>query len=183
MPLSDLPLLGLVGHMSDVEHYWFRHIIAGKNGGPILRTAEDHDGDLTGAVFDRAVVEEARSIWRTDVDFAEGIVECAEDVGPTVIMEYHGAGEEIAFLKFGVHGLEGYARRWGHAVLLWAPINGRVGAWPVRARQCQLVAATNITTSGREPFETYFKSLTVTLSSTTVRYGAVLLHRWSPKRA
>lgn len=31
IPPSDLSLLGLVRHMADVEHFWFRRVLAGED--------------------------------------------------------------------------------------------------------------------------------------------------------
>jgi len=68
VPPSTLSLLGLVRHLADVERNWFRRGLAGENVPPIYVSIEEPDGDFDGAVADPAVVAQAWSAWRDEVE-------------------------------------------------------------------------------------------------------------------
>jgi len=123
VPPSDLSLLGLVRHMSGVEHRWFRQVLAGQDVPRPYRTEEDRDADFNGAVAEPEVVAEAWRTWRAEVAFAERFVAEAPglDVTGTV------GDESIALRAVLVHMIEEYARHNGHADFLRERIDGRVG--------------------------------------------------------
>ncbi|UCM87827.1 DinB family protein [Streptomyces marincola] len=121
---STLSLLGLVRHMADVELSWFRRVMAGEDTERRFRTAADRDADFTGAVADPAVVEEAFTVWREEIAFAERFVAEAPDLGVTGTLD----SEPIELREVIVHMIEEYARHNGHADLLRERIDGRVGA-------------------------------------------------------
>jgi uncharacterized membrane protein len=58
---SDLLLLGLVRHLSDVERYWFRQVMAGEDASARYRqtAGDDHDRAFSDAVADPASVAQA----------------------------------------------------------------------------------------------------------------------------
>jgi len=121
---STMSLLGLVRHMADVERAWFRRRMAGLDAPPYYRTDTDADGDFNGAVADPDVVTEAWQRWRTEVRFAERLVEEADDLGVTAD---DGHGGLISLRELLVHMVEEYARHNGHADLLRERIDGRLG--------------------------------------------------------
>jgi uncharacterized damage-inducible protein DinB len=124
-PPSNLSLLGLVRHMSDVERYWFRQVLLGEDAPRRYRTAEDRDADFNGASADPAVVDDAWDAWREEVAYAEQCVEGFRDLGTTVPLPNE--EEEIAVREVLMHMIEEYARHCGHADLLRERIDGRVG--------------------------------------------------------
>lgn len=116
VPPSDLSLLGLLRHLTDVERHWFRREIAGDDMPDRYRGA-----GFEGAVPDPAVVEEAWDAWREEVAFSDSVVAAAEDVGML------GRGRGVPLREVLIHLIEEYARHNGHADLLRERIDGRVG--------------------------------------------------------
>jgi uncharacterized damage-inducible protein DinB len=120
VPPSTMSLLGLVRHLADVERGWFRRDLAGQDVPALFHSADDPDGDWTGAVADPAVVEEAWRAWRAEVAFADQLVAGTGDLAT--------AGRSGRSLRdLLVHMIEEYARHCGHADLLRERIDGRVG--------------------------------------------------------
>jgi uncharacterized damage-inducible protein DinB len=120
VPPSTMSLLGLLRHLSEVERYWFRRVMAGEELAKLYCTREDPDGDWNGAVADAAVVDEAWRLWRAEVAFAEQLVADAPDLGTT-------GARNTQLREVLVHMIEEYARHCGHADLLRERIDGRVG--------------------------------------------------------
>lgn len=121
---SALSLLGLVRHMADVEHYWFRQMMAGQTSPPRFHSAADPDGDFDGAVPDADAVEEAWRVWREEVAFAESFVEQAADLDITGTDRWRGT---MSLRWVLVHMVEEYARHNGHADFLRERIDGATG--------------------------------------------------------
>jgi uncharacterized damage-inducible protein DinB len=117
---SNLSLLGLVRHLADVEHVWFRIRLAGQDVPRLYRTPGSHDADFDGAVGDAEAVAEAWDTWRAQVAFADRFVAEHPDLG------YVGASGDILRAVL-VHLIEEYARHNGHADFLRERIDGRVG--------------------------------------------------------
>jgi uncharacterized damage-inducible protein DinB len=114
---SNLSLLGLLRHLSDVERHWFRRELGGED-------APDRYGGMgafDGAVADPAVVADAWDAWRSEVAFAEQFVADVADLG------LRGKGGDVPVREVLVHMIEEYARHNGHADLIRERIDGRVG--------------------------------------------------------
>jgi uncharacterized damage-inducible protein DinB len=120
VPPSKMSLLGLVRHMADVEQVWFRIRMAGFEVPRHYRTEENRDADFDGASADPAVVAEAFTTWRSEIDFAEDYVDSIDDLG--ALGASGGALREVM-----IHMIEEYARHNGHADLLRERIDGRIG--------------------------------------------------------
>ncbi|MGW8783586.1 DinB family protein [Streptomyces sp. NPDC055796] len=120
---SNLSLLGLVRHLAGVEHYWFRHVMAGEDVRRHYRTPEDPTADFTGAVADPAAVADAWATWRAEVAFAERLVDGVSGLDVTGDC----GGEPMELREVLVHMIEEYARHNGHADFLRERIDGRVG--------------------------------------------------------
>ncbi len=120
VPPSDLSLLGLVRHLAGVEQYWFRQAIAGER---VDRLYVDDEGeDLAFTVEpDPGVVAEAWATWRSEVAYAERLVEDTPDLGQL------GRGRPVPLREVLVHLIREYAQHLGHADLLRERIDGRVG--------------------------------------------------------
>jgi hypothetical protein len=124
VPPSTMSLLGLLRHMAEVERYWFRRVMAGEDASRLYATEADRDADWSGAVPDPAVVAEAWSAWRGEVDFAENFVAATSDLG-TLGLRPGESGPQLRGVL--IHMIEEYARHCGHADLIRERIDGRVG--------------------------------------------------------
>jgi hypothetical protein len=125
---SNMSLLGLVRHLAGTEQYWFRIVMAGQDVPRHYRTEADPNGDFNGAVADPDVVADAWATWRSEVAFAEKLVDAAPDLDVSASYQYgeYGAGD-IPLRQVLVHMIEEYARHMGHADFLRERIDGRVG--------------------------------------------------------
>jgi hypothetical protein len=120
---SNLSLLGLVRHLTDVEQYWFRYAIGRQELSWPYRTESDPDAALNGAVPDSGVVERAWAAWRAEVEFADRLV--AEAPGLDLIGR--NGSQPISLREVLVIMIDEYARHCGHADFLRERIDGRVG--------------------------------------------------------
>ncbi|MGI8522150.1 MAG: DinB family protein [Nocardioides sp.] len=124
VPPSSMSLLGLVRHLAQVEHGWFRRFIEEQQDLPrLFKLPEDHDWDFNGAVPEDAVVAEAWASWRTEVAHAREVYARIDDLGTMVGPE----GDRNEARDIIVHMIEEYARHVGHADLLRECIDGRTG--------------------------------------------------------
>ncbi len=123
VPPSNLSLLGLVRHLTDVERNWFRRVLAGQDVGWRFRRDDDRDAAFDEAAADPGMVAEAWAAWHEEVRFAERFVGEAPD------LEVTGSHRDgiISLREVLVHMIEEYARHMGHADLLRERIDGRVG--------------------------------------------------------
>lgn len=123
VPPSNLSLLGLVRHLTDVERNWFRRVLAGEDVGWRFRRDDDRDAAFDEAAADPRLVDDAWAAWREEVRFAERFVDEAPDLEVTGTYR---AGI-VSLREVLVHMIEEYARHMGHADLLRERIDGRVG--------------------------------------------------------
>jgi Protein of unknown function (DUF664) len=123
VPPSNLSLLGLVRHLTDVERNWFRRVLAGRDVGWRFRRDDEPDAAFDEAAADPGLVEEAWAAWREEVRFAERFAGEAPDLEVTGTYR----GGVISLREVLVHMIEEYARHMGHADLLRERIDGRVG--------------------------------------------------------
>lgn len=125
---SNLSLLGLVRHLAGTEQYWFRIVLAGQDTPRHYRTDASPNGDFNGAVADPDVVADAWATWRSEVAFAEELVEAAPDLETRGIYRHGGDDSgSISLRGVLVHMIEEYARHCGHADMLRERIDGRIG--------------------------------------------------------
>ncbi len=123
VPPSTMSLLGLLRHLTRVEHSWSRRVFEGRADLPLLyRTEEDRDLDFNGAVADDVVVEEAWQAWRSEVAHARDVEATLDPDAATYVR-----GQECEVRDILVHLVEEYARHVGHADLLRECIDGRTG--------------------------------------------------------
>jgi uncharacterized damage-inducible protein DinB len=123
VPPSDLSLLGLVRHLAEMEHTWFRRVMAGQDVPRLYRTQDEPNADFTGAVPDPETVAAAWAAWRDEIAFAERLVTEAPSLEVTGTVD----DETITLREVLVHMIEEYARHNGHADFLRERIDGRVG--------------------------------------------------------
>jgi hypothetical protein len=121
-PPSNLTLLGLVRHLTDVERGWFLRGVAGRSSRevpPLYSSDDDPEGDIenldsadTAAVFDaydRAIAEVRAATADADLDRTFG-----------------GASPHSVRWVY-LHMIEEYARHNGHADLIRERIDGATG--------------------------------------------------------
>jgi uncharacterized damage-inducible protein DinB len=120
---SNLSLLGLVRHMSDVERSWFRRRVAGEQLPDLFRT--ESDADAAFEKVDAADAEHDFATYQREIEAARaaGRTRQLED---TFIHPRHNAPMQVRWVY--VHMIEEYARHNGHADLLRERIDGRKGA-------------------------------------------------------
>jgi uncharacterized damage-inducible protein DinB len=120
---SNLSLLGLVRHMSEVERGWFRRQVAGEDVGYLYCSEADPDGDFDNV--DAADAKQDLATFEQEVDLARaaGRTRQLED---TFINPRRQAPMQVRWVY--VHMLEEYARHNGHADLLRECIDGTKGA-------------------------------------------------------
>jgi hypothetical protein len=120
---SDLSLLGLVRHLTDVERGWFLRGVAGQTAQevpPLYYSSEDPEGDFgnvaaadTKAVFaayDQAIADIRTATAGVDLDHT-----------------FDDGGSPCSARWVYVHMIEEYARHNGHADLLRERIDGATG--------------------------------------------------------
>jgi uncharacterized damage-inducible protein DinB len=128
VPPSNLSLLGIVRHLAEVEHSWFRQVLAGQDVPRLYGTADGKADDFDGAVPDPVVVAEAWATWRAAVQFSDQFVSQTADLGFTVRFPDGLGGERSTSLReVLVHLIEEYARHLGHADFLRERVDGRIG--------------------------------------------------------
>jgi hypothetical protein len=120
---SELSLLGLVRHLTDVERGWFLRGVAGRTAReapPLYYSAEDPEGDFanvaaadTGAVF--AAYDQAIADSR------------AATAGADLNRTFDNGGSPCSVRWVYLHMIEEYARHNGHADLLRERIDGATG--------------------------------------------------------
>ncbi len=123
VPPSTMSLLGLVRHLANVEHHWFRRTLEGQTDLPDPYPAADEpDLDFDGAVGTDECVADAWESWRREVAHAREVYARYDDLGENFV-----PGEPWTVRGVIVHLIEEYARHCGHADLLRECIDGRTG--------------------------------------------------------
>ena len=125
LPPSRISLLGLIRHLSDVERYWFRDVMAGLDAPRRYRSPDDIDGEWTGALADPALVDEAWARWREEAAWGDRFIAEATDFD--VLSRRERDGGRLNLRTVVLHLIEEYARHIGHADILREQIDGRVG--------------------------------------------------------
>jgi uncharacterized damage-inducible protein DinB len=124
VPPSDLSLMGLVRHMSEVERSWFRRVLADEDAGPLYYSEAAPDGEfhLTGA----DTWKEAYDTWQAEIAAARSNAAGFALDDPS--RGRHRFGEDPYSLRWiYTHMIEEYARHNGHADLLRERVDGSTG--------------------------------------------------------
>jgi hypothetical protein len=128
---SEMSLLGLIRHMTDVERSWFRRRMsgAGEEGAPPLYYGDhDPDGDFHPGPDD--TLADALAALRAEIAFAESVVASAgslDDLAAWTRPHPRIPGWNPNLRWILVHMIEEYARHCGHADLIRERIDGSVG--------------------------------------------------------
>ena len=121
VPPSSLSLLGLVRHMAEVEHNWFRPVLGGEPMASIF--APGLDWELAFRDVATADVAEAFRIWQAECDHARALVVEAPSFDVTGLR----GGGRVSLRWVMAHMIEEYARHNGHADLLRECLDGSTG--------------------------------------------------------
>lgn len=124
VPPSEISLLGLVRHMTEVERGWFRNTLAGENAG-YLYSDEDEDGDGDFHPTEKDTYAEAYAAWQAEIVRARELAAAhgLDDIGKGE----HGGGVTFSLRWILTHMIEEYARHNGHADLVRERIDGATG--------------------------------------------------------
>ncbi|MBB3049440.1 putative damage-inducible protein DinB [Prauserella isguenensis] len=120
-PPSELTLLGLVQHLTEVERAWFRRTLAGEDVPSVYpSTGGEHDEGFD--LLDDVSAEQAMTAWREEIAVAKR--NCAGRVLDSTA-PFHGM--EVSLRWIYTHMIAEYARHAGHADLLRERIDGGTG--------------------------------------------------------
>lgn len=123
VPPSTMSLLGLLRHLAAVEQTWFRRIVQGHHDLPRLWGKDERrDADFDDAIGDAALVAEAWSTWRHEVEHGRSVLAA---LSLDDLVSVH--GDDVEVRDIVVHLIEEYARHCGHADLLRECVDGRIG--------------------------------------------------------
>jgi hypothetical protein len=122
VPTSNLTLLGLVRHLTDVEYGWFCEELDGQPERSVYFTADDLNGD-----FDNLDAHPVTDVWDA---YAAQLAESRR-----IVATFRDGGELSRGARSGprnvrwvlTHMVEEYARHNGHADLLREAIDGETG--------------------------------------------------------
>lgn len=115
---SDLSLLGLVRHLTEMEHWYFIATLSGQDPGPLYCPDDNEDGDIIG--LDASMVEPSMATWREHMARADELIaeRSLDDPTPS-------GRSTVRWVVLKV--LEEYARHNGHADIIREHIDGVVG--------------------------------------------------------
>ncbi|MGW0247356.1 DinB family protein [Nocardia goodfellowii] len=124
VPTSNLTLLGLVRHMTEVERGWFRLTAAGKDVGYVHDYTDDTDADFNAIETADAARDYAR--------YRDEIVKCDAAVKDIPLDQTFphprpDRPDTYSLRWVYLHMIEEYARHNGHADLLREAIDGLTG--------------------------------------------------------
>jgi hypothetical protein len=118
---SNLTLLGLIRHMTEVERAWFRRRATGQDVADVYCTPDNIDGDFDDVAGADAEADYARFV-------AE--IELARKDAAGLPLEHEFSTERVPVISLRwayLHMIEEYARHNGHADLLRERIDGATG--------------------------------------------------------
>jgi hypothetical protein len=124
-PPSELTLLGLIRHLTDVERGWFRRSLVAEDAPPIYYDDVDPDGDEDGDFHPppEATLAEALAAYWDEISVCNANIAAAS-------LDDLARGEKsrgTSLRRIIVHMIEEYARHCGHADLLRQAIDGSTG--------------------------------------------------------
>ena len=123
-PPSDLTILGLVRHLTEVERSWFRARIAGLDAPPIYYGAAHPTGDPDGEFHPppEATLADAVATLEREIATSRNVLAGVADLATEVEVRQRAERRSVRWIL--VHMVEEYARHCGHADLLRQAIDG-----------------------------------------------------------
>jgi uncharacterized protein DUF664 len=125
IPPSDLSLLGLVRHLTEVERNWFRAKFLGEEAPYYYCTEADEDGDFHPGPDD--TLADALALYRTECERAREITAAAASLDQLSVVAIRGYDAPVSLRWVLIHMIEETARHAGHADLLRQAIDGVTG--------------------------------------------------------
>ncbi|MEZ3182947.1 DinB family protein [Streptomyces pimonensis] len=124
VPPSDLSLMGLVRHMSEVERSWFRRVLADEDAGPLYYGEAEPDGEfhLTG----EDTWKEAYGTWQAEIAAARSNAARFALDDPSR-GRHRFSADPYSLRWIYTHMIEEYARHNGHADLIRERVDGATG--------------------------------------------------------
>ncbi len=129
VPPSDLNIMGLIRHMSEVERNWFQRWFIKADAPGIYGGDDDPDEDRDMHPRPDDTLEEALAVYQREIETSRRII---AGVAPDTPAAH--VGESVNWAGFNpslrwilVHMIEEYARHCGHADLLRERLDGAVG--------------------------------------------------------
>jgi uncharacterized damage-inducible protein DinB len=126
VPPSSLSLLGLIRHMAEVEHTWFRPVLGGEEMSGLWAPAPALDPEPAFDDVATADVEEAFAAWRTECEHARQLT----DAAPSLEVSGQRGSGRFTLRWVLIHLIGEYSRHNGHADLLRERIDGATGEYP-----------------------------------------------------
>ncbi|MGD9701454.1 MAG: DinB family protein [Acidimicrobiia bacterium] len=125
---SDLSIMGLIRHMSEVERSWFQRWFREADAPPLYYGDHDEDGDLHPGPEDS--LADAIAVFEREVELSRSITAAAPSLDDLAIHVSTDPGHEGFHPNLRwilVHMIEEYARHAGHADLLRERLDGVTG--------------------------------------------------------
>lgn len=126
VPPSNLSLLGLVRHLTEVEQHWFKRVLLGERVSSPYSSRAEPDGDFDN--LDETDPEAALVRWHAECEDAGRILAAMPDLD--VMAKRDRPGSQVNLRWILVHLIEEYARHNGHADLLRESLDGTTGHLP-----------------------------------------------------
>jgi uncharacterized damage-inducible protein DinB len=122
---SDISLIGIVRHLTDVERNWFRAVFRGEDAPPYFWSADGADTDWSPAAGD--TLADALAGYRAECARSREITSAAalDEVSQVGVRSYGGRPVNLRWIL--THMIEETARHAGHADLLRECIDGMTG--------------------------------------------------------
>jgi uncharacterized damage-inducible protein DinB len=125
IPPSDLSLMGIVRHLTEVERNWFRAKFLGEDAPYYYCTEEDQDGDFHPGPDD--TLADALAHYRVECERAREITSAAASLDQLSAIAVRGYDAPVSLRWILVHMIEESARHAGHADLLRQSLDGVTG--------------------------------------------------------
>jgi hypothetical protein len=129
VPPSDLNIMGLVRHMTEVERNWFQRWFVKAEAPSIYYSDDDPDEDRDMHPGPDDTLADTIAVFHREVDISRQITAAAMpgDLAAHVGESVHWAGFNPNLRWILIHMIEEYARHCGHADLLRECLDGVVG--------------------------------------------------------
>jgi hypothetical protein len=129
VPPSDLNIMGLIRHMSEVERNWFQRWFVKADAPSIYCSDDDSDEDRDMHPGPDDTLADAIAVFHGEVEISRRITTGAtpEALAAHVGESVNWAGFNPSLRWILIHMIEEYARHCGHADLLRERLDGAVG--------------------------------------------------------
>ncbi|MEP7046323.1 MAG: DinB family protein [Ilumatobacteraceae bacterium] len=129
VPPSDLNIMGLIRHMSEVERNWFQRWFVKADAPGIYGDDDDPDEDRDMHPGPHDTLADAIAVYQREIQISRDIAAAAAPDAPAAHVgeSVHWAGFNPSMRWILIHMIEEYARHGGHADLIRECLDGAVG--------------------------------------------------------